>query len=190
MSTIFLSVGQCGNQLGESFWQEAAGWYGTPSRPRAPVPTTTHGSSNTKYSSTTKKTTTHGINSPLPVPTPYSLLDGTIPSILVDTEPKVIRNCTSEGSILGKQIPLEFRVVDKQGRGSNWAFGYSTATKGASQSVRQGMGDFRVGICKEKGLADTIGERIQTLIEKCDRFGGFVLLHSMAGGTGSGTSVL
>lgn len=183
MSTVFLHVGQCGNQLGQSFWQEVAGWYSPTSRPprvagTAP-PTSKH------YSS---KKETHHTKSLARLSTPYSLLDGTIPSVLVDTEPKVIRRCTGEDSVLGKGVPPQFRVAERRGRGSNWAYGYFAATKSMLEGGRQ-TGGIMLGLCEEKSLVDAVQEHIRTLVEKCDRFGGFVQLHSIAGGTGSGMNL-
>ena len=183
MSTVFLHVGQCGNQLGQSFWQEAAGWYSPTSRPPRvagpALPTSKHCS---------PKKETHHAKSLARLSTPYSLLDGTIPSILVDTEPKVIRQCTGEGSVLGKGVPEQLRVAERRGRGSNWAYGYFAATKHKLEGGRQ-TGGFRFGVSEEKTLVDTVQEHIRALVEKCDRFGGFVQLHSIAGGTGSGMSL-
>ena len=120
--------------------------------------------------------------------TPYSLLDGTLPCVLVDTETKVVRKCTGEKSLLGKKVPPDFRVVERGGRGNNWAYGYFSATGKVTESDHEKqIGGFKFGAVRERErLIDTVQERVRTLVEKCDRFGGFVQLHSVAGGTGSG----
>ena len=99
---------------------------------------------------------------------PFALLEGTLPCIMVDTEPKVVRKCSKSG-ILSLQVPPEFRIVDKTGRGNNWACGYSG---GATPSGRS--------------LVTSVQECVRKLVEKCDRFTGSMVFHSIAGGTGSG----
>lgn len=36
-------------------------------------------------------------------------------------------------------------------------------------------------------LLERVLETVREVVERCDRFGGFVVFHSVAGGTGSGT---
>ena len=100
---------------------------------------------------------------------PFSLLDGTLPCILIDTEKKVVKSCCKSG-ILSRRVPPKSKLVEKCGRGNNWAYGYYGGTK------------------ESGGLAlkDSVQECVRNLVERCDRFMGTVLLHSIAGGTGSG----
>ena len=183
MSTIFLHVGQCGNQLAQCFWQEAAGWQSPPRPGTVPSISRSVPSGKTSYSSSKAKSK----SSPSTSACPYSLLDGTLPCVLVDTEPKVIRKCTAEGTQLGKTVPPDFRVVERKGRGNNWAYGYFAATKKELVRSRQAQGlGFGVSTREQERLVDIVQERVRRLVEKCDRFGGFVQLHSIAGGTGSG----
>lgn len=172
MSTVFLHVGQCGNQVGQSFWQEAASWY-------SPARIPSHSSSKT-----TKPPST-SCSAFVAPSNPYLLLDGTLPCILVDTESKVIKKCTNEKTCLGKVIPEDCRVMERRGRGNNWAYGYFDA-KGKVVESKRHVRNFELGVNESERLVDTVQECVRRLVEKCDRFGGFLQLHSIAGGTGSG----
>ena len=182
MSTVFLHVGQCGNQLGQSFWQEEAEWYSS-SKPGAPATSRStplgrpHSSSKVCKKSSSVSRSAH-VSS-------YSLLDGTLPCVLVDTEHKVLKKCTGEKTRLGKKVPPDFRVMERKGRGNNWAYGYFAA-KGRVMEGEKLVRGFRFGVGESERLVDTVQECVRKLVEKCDRFGGFVQLHSIAGGTGSG----
>lgn len=57
-----------------------------------------------------------------------------------------------------------FNPTDGSGAGNNWSVGYSRGTQ----------------------YADEIGEMIQREVENSDNLEGITLLHSIAGGTGSG----
>ena len=144
MSSLFLHIGQCGNQVGQAFWHEVEEWYG--SRP-------------------VEQKSSHGREAHLP----FSLLDGTLPCILIDTETKVVKSCCRSG-ILSKRVPPKFKLVEKSGRGNNWAYGYYGGTRDSGE------------LC----LKDSVQDCVRKLVERCDRFMGTVLLHSIAGGTGSG----
>lgn len=154
MSFIFLHVGQCGNQLGQAFWEEAGS-----SKWRAPAQ---HPSAKASGGPKTKLPSTSLLHMP------YTLSDGFIPSILIDAEPKVIRNCAK--SNFASQIRDECVVTDKTGRGNNWAFGYH--------------GRKETGCTL--GLLERTVESVRKCLERCDRFGGFIMFHSISGGTGSG----
>ena len=184
MSTVFLHVGQCGNQLGRSFWQEVEEWYGSPHseiHPRSAAPyKVQRARPNNKLGSNPQQTTAR---SPA-----FSLLDGTLPCVLVDTETKVVRKCTGQRAPLGNRVPPKFRVIERGGRGNNWAYGYFSAVGREVKSGR-GIGGFEIGSTEEgKCLQGSVQECVRRLVEKCDRFGGFLQLHSIAGGTGSGLS--
>lgn len=183
MSTIFLQVGQCGNQLGHSFWQEVVEWYGIPysgTLPRSVVRSNVQSGKPNKPRNKSSSSVSNQFN------LPYSLLDNTLPCILVDTETKVVRKYTGEKTLLGKKIPSEFRVIERGGRGNNWAYGYFNAV-GKELKIEKQIRGFKFGSTDEgKCLRGNVQECVRRLVEKCDRFGGFVQLHSIAGGTGSG----
>ena len=87
-------------------------------------------------------------------------------SVLIDTEVKAVTDVLQErtGSDLWK---YDRRSIWAEGCGSrnNWAYGYSQNGFAAKTEVM---------------------DRLQHQAEKCDRFGGFLLFQSLAGGTGSG----
>ena len=62
---------------------------------------------------------------------------------------------------------------DKAGRGNNWAYGY-----------HGGVG--RRGDGCGQDLLERVLDLVRKVVERCDRFSGFIMLHSIAGGTGSG----
>ncbi|XP_065068477.1 tubulin delta chain-like [Rhopilema esculentum] len=92
--------------------------------------------------------------------------DLTARAVLVDTEPKVINQC-----ILGSEkyggwsFSRNNTFHKKQGSGNNWAQGYE-----------------RYG----KEVAHEIIDLTRKEVEKCDLLGGFLVIMSLAGGTGSG----
>lgn len=230
MSTVYLQLGQCGNQLGLAFWEEASTpkWssayntshsYGDSKRLASnkppppwtassrPLPPGSGGRVSSSSSVSSKPDTSRGkppssfsvsgaggkkassdsvTANPLPLGTrgratpassyptviPFTLTDGSVPCVMVDTEPKVIRRCldVKHGSVLAHRLPKECCVWDKAGRGNNWAYGY------------HGSGT------SERGLVERVREAIRKVVERCDRFSGFVVFHSISGGTGSGSS--
>ena len=164
MSFIFLHVGQCGNQLGQAFWEEAGSskW------------TAVHKpSAKTHIAQKTRPSLPNAFMPPIP----YTLCDGFIPCVLVDAEPKPIRSCltacgSSRSAFSRRRVREECIVTERMGRGSNWAYGYH--------------GRSRLGSPHEQSLLDRTMEAVRKSLERCDRFGGFVMFHSIAGGTGSG----
>lgn len=108
-------------------------------------------------------------------------MDGSIPCVLVDTELKVIRRCLDRklgsSSLLSRRVREECCVSDKAGRGNNWAYGYY----GRKGEMEGGRGE---------ALSERVCEAVRRVVERCDRFSGFLMLHSIAGGTGSGMSIL
>ncbi len=178
MSTIFLHVGQCGNQLGEAFWQGVEEASAPPDRLGSISLKKVPPQPERSRSLQTGQPARH---------LPFSLLDGTLPCILVDTEPKVVRRIT-KGGVLSTKIPPEFRLVERAGRGNNWACGYHGNSHVASQ-VKLRSGRFG-GRGEETQLKESVMGCVRKLVEKCDRFTGSVLFHSLAGGTGSGSLAL
>ncbi|XP_065891229.1 tubulin delta chain-like isoform X2 [Dysidea avara] len=95
MSTLFVSVGQCGNQVGSSFWEQVLNWNKTEGLERHAV----------------KK-----------AHTPFVHHSGSLPWIMVDSEGKVVRSCLSKR--VGQLVPPENKLSHRRGYGSNWALGY------------------------------------------------------------------
>ncbi|KAG8122644.1 hypothetical protein E2320_018152, partial [Naja naja] len=87
-------------------------------------------------------------------------------AVLVDMEPKVINQTLSFASRTGNwRYGPQSAFCQKQGSGNNWAHGY--CVHGSKHE-------------------DVIMNLIRKEAEKCDRLGGFLMIMSMAGGTGSG----
>ncbi|XP_034290468.1 tubulin delta chain [Pantherophis guttatus] len=87
-------------------------------------------------------------------------------AVLVDMEPKVINQTLSFASRTGNwRYGPQSAFCQKQGSGNNWAHGY--CVHGPKHE-------------------DAIMNLIQKEAEKCDRLSGFLMIMSMAGGTGSG----
>jgi hypothetical protein len=114
------------------------------------------------------------LSNSIPAHISFALTDGSVPCVMVDTEPKVIRRCLdvkhSGSTVLMNRVSQDSCVWDKAGRGNNWAYGYH----GSGASGCDGT------------LLDRVQETVRKVVERCDRFSGFVMFHSMAGGTGSG----
>ena len=84
-------------------------------------------------------------------------------AIFVDTEPKVI-NSILKNPNLSPLIKPSNTFSTHDGRGNNWAFGYS----------------------KQDGLETLVLDALRREAETCDFYQGSFMLHSVGGGTGSG----
>ena len=149
MSVIYVQIGQCGNQVGQYFWKEALGIVGNDKR-KCEVKSAKHLEYGERLSSLLT----------------YS---GKLPLILLDSEAKPARALHASRE-LGQFIREENVIIDKTGRGGNWAFGYSGGKRGG----------------RKNELLEQATERYRREMERCGRFSGTVVFHSLAGGTGSG----
>ena len=106
MSTVFVSVGQCGNQIGHSFWEAILNW------------------NKTEDKHTVKKSVkdSHFI--------PFMKRNGDVPWIMVDSERKVVRGCLSKR--VSRIVPTTNRLSHRKGYGGNWALGYCEQKKEGS----------------------------------------------------------
>ena len=87
-------------------------------------------------------------------------------AVMIDMESKAISQTLSEANKSGKwTYPTGQQFCQKRGSGNNWAHGF----------LEHGPKS-----------AERVLEMVQREVEKCDRFGGFLILLSLAGGTGSG----
>ena len=87
-------------------------------------------------------------------------------AVLIDMEPKVVHASLRRAKRSGRwRYDAKGTIAFESGSGNNWARGYNTY--GA--------------LVRETAL-----ELIRRETERCDHFGGFLLLQSMAGGTGAG----
>ena len=146
MSIITVQVGQCGNQLGSSFFQTLLEEVKDSSELiRQRVVDTYFQRHNEKADCLSPN------------------------AVLVDMEPKVVQNCLSTKKQTHSGIVWNYdessAFYKQGGSGNNWALGY-----------------YYYG--EEEYHATT--EIIQRQLEKIDYFGGFQVLQSLAGGTGSG----
>ncbi|XP_032674365.1 tubulin epsilon chain-like isoform X2 [Odontomachus brunneus] len=165
---VTVQIGQCGNQIGSAFWPLALHEYG--------IQTT--GNVNLLKIQRTHvkhiKDLSDGFSSFFHVPGSVdsmhfqSVADLNTAkvrarSVLIDMEDSVVSRF--------KQGPLR-RLFDQTcvvtnypGSGNNWAVGYHVHYR-----------EYR----------DRLEESIRHTVEKCDRLHGFLLMHSLGGGTGSG----
>lgn len=87
-------------------------------------------------------------------------------AVLVDMEPKVIGQTLSRAAHSGRwRYGPHSHFCQKQGSGNNWAYGYSVH-----------------GPKHEEAVMNLIRKEV----EKCDSLSGFLVVMSLAGGTGSG----
>lgn len=132
MSCVILQVGQCGNQIGECFWNRV-----------------------------------DELNEPGYV---FKQYDGYYRSVAVDTEPKVLKGFCNTRRTGGITFRNENVIMDRSGRGNNWAFGYYG----------------RKNESEEKNIFGRTMRAMRKEIERCDSYCGTLLIHSLSGGTGSG----
>jgi len=96
--------------------------------------------------------------------------DGKFPAVNVDTERKVVRKLWNE---FGTRYNKNSLITGVKGCGSNWAVGYYGNKDSHDESL---FGRTLEAIRKES--------------ERCSSFSGIILIHSLAGGTGSGLGSL
>jgi hypothetical protein len=101
-------------------------------------------------------------------------------AVLVDSEPKVIKHIADD-----KNISFVFdqpnMIHTQNGRGNNWALGYSATYKENQSEV----GAFSNGD-DSPALYERVLESLRKEAERADFFLGTMLVHSLGGGTGSG----
>jgi hypothetical protein len=98
---------------------------------------------------------------------------GYINSFLIDSEEKVVSKFFKDEKI-GKYFFPNINVVKNiNGRGNNWALGYNT--------------DY-IERSRENNLVSEAYGMILKYIEKCEFINGFIFIHSLNGGTGSGVT--
>jgi tubulin delta len=101
-------------------------------------------------------------------------------AVLVDSEPKVIKNIIDDKNISFVFDRASQMFYSQNGRGNNWALGYSSTYR-----ENEGM----AGFTKEDShtpLYERAMEALRREAEHADYFLGTFLVHSLAGGTGSG----
>ncbi|XP_072163377.1 tubulin delta chain-like [Diadema setosum] len=153
MSIVTVQLGQCGNQIGLSFFQTLMSDIshdGLASRKK----------DNHEYQSESLEKFFYQSELKPESATP------TARAVMVDMESKVIQNTVTTAKQSGKwRYPTRQQFCRKRGAGNNWADGFYGHGAEAEEKVM---------------------EMVQREVEKCERFGGFLSLMSVAGGTGSG----
>ena len=87
-------------------------------------------------------------------------------SVLVDTEPRVVRGAASVGvAARGWRFDSSMIVCRQSGAANNWAHGFAMAGP---------------------VLCDDMLDAVRREVEMADAIGGFSVIQSLAGGTGSG----
>jgi len=96
-----------------------------------------------------------------------------IKSFGIDSEMKVLNKYLLDDQLKTYYILEKNLIKNSSGRGNNWALGYDMEFKEFKQ---------------EKSLVQEAFEKLENFIEKCDFLKGFLFIHSMYGGTGSGVT--
>lgn len=190
---ITLQVGQCGNQIGGEFWKQLCLEHGIdadgtlqelPAIPPSPTTAEAIASSSTSLSSPRKvplwqasNTSRNATTAAMAAPATAALVDDRkdvffyqsdddryIPrALLIDLEPRVVNKLAHHNQRLFNPENI-FVAQEGGGAGNNWASG------------------FRQGEEHHEQVLDMIDRES----DNSDSLEGFVLCHSIAGGTGSG----
>lgn len=162
--TITLQAGQCGNQVGLEYWNQLASEHGIlPDGSPTPYP---HLGDQPEFNGSNSSTKNQREDRPELFFTISDTGKYTPRSILVDLEPSVINKATNTLPMFNpRNIHLS-----KMGNGAanNWQRGYS------------------YGLQYEEELMELIDREC----DKCENLSNFQLIHSVAGGTGSGMGSL
>ena len=180
---IQLQVGQCGNQIGGEFWKQLCLEHGInpgdgtlKELPSTTTTTTTNPSSapNSTYSSSGGSSTSHAIATGEDMVVVDDRKDVffyqsdddryTPRALLMDLEPRVVLHKLAHSNQKLFNPENVFCSHDGGGAGNNWASGY-----------RQGQ-EFH----------EQVFDMMDREADNSDSLEGFVLCHSIAGGTGSG----
>lgn len=165
---IHIQVGQCGNQIGEKFWEsilaehgiDHGGYY------RGSKPANDLGRSRVYFNETERG---RGAAEGAAVSSRSGETRYLPRALCVDLEPGVIQSMQSERGPLRQLIAPSSFIHGINGASNNWARGHYT--EGAE-------------------LIGDVMERLHKQIEGCDRLQGFQVCHSIGGGTGSGLGTL
>lgn len=101
---------------------------------------------------------------------PLSHRDGKLRCVCVDSESKVIGHNYYDDTRRRGLYREANMVAGQKGRGNNWALGY------------HGFG----GETEDTSLLHRTMDSLRMEVERCDNYAGTIVVHSLAGGTGSG----
>lgn len=157
-SVVVVQVGQCGNQLGECLWEALS------------------------------VCTNNGKE-----PSPFFSANGKARCVLVDSEPKVVQGVQQRQPDL---FQSGASVSGQCGRGNNWGLGYHGVTSETSKRDPSRAKAKVFSVAKDQRLDDKafIGKAIHAIHRELQRVEGghtleaILLIHSLAGGTGSGVT--
>ena len=156
MSIVTLQIGQCGNQIGGQFFSTIVEDLQLQKSADQGKPNETGDPPNDSYGD-------ECLHRFFSVSRDEAW---TARSVLVDMEPKAIAQTVADARRSGCwSYSTGNQLCQKRGSGNNWAHGFC-----------------RHGPAIEKRFMDMV----QREAEKCDRLDGFLVLMSLAGGTGSG----
>ncbi|ORX77211.1 tubulin nucleotide-binding domain-like protein [Anaeromyces robustus] len=163
--SIFIQVGQCGNQIGWRFWDLALKEHAqvNPKGIYDEAMSSLFRNVDSKTGRDIDPISNLSINAPSTFIKQHKISDLRARCVLIDMEENVINQIKS--SPQGFLFRDDQMIMSNSGSGNNWAVGYS-----------------------EYGTAyhDTLLEAIRRQAETCDSLQSFILCHSIGGGTGSG----
>jgi len=196
---VVLSVGQCGNQVAGELWARVEAEVTAQGLP--PLPPGAPGRSAEARRPLDEGELSSFVRHESGSGRPRAR------AVMVDTEPRVVEALAGSSPLL-ERAP---RCVAHSGRGNNWAAGYrgpegtrprrngsgprwgSVAQpdndEGTGRPRWQGALEIHAGQMhdnRERGVADRAIDAVRRELEACDGTPDVVLLHSLAGGTGSG----
>ncbi len=154
---IQVHVGQCGCQLGDEFWWQLREGGFEPGGPSAAAASASKRSSGGALPSSSASFSSPSSSDSSSSSAGNSSTSPPSPAVFVDSEPKVVQHLRCPPRPDGV-------VFEQNGRGNNWAFGYSGSAS----------------------LCDGALEAIRREVERRDVVRGFNLVHGLSGGTGSG----
>ncbi|CAI5759156.1 unnamed protein product [Candida verbasci] len=163
--TITLQVGQCGNQVGLQYWQQLASEHGINNDGSCkPWPQI---EDELQFQYNNQRTYQHSKTYREDHPELFFTLSEssnkyTPRSILIDLEPSVVNKCLNNLSMIN---PRNVHLSEQgNGAANNWLNGYQYGNENSENLLNL----------------------IDRELDKCDNLSNFQLLHSVAGGTGSG----
>jgi hypothetical protein len=116
-------------------------------------------------------------------------------AVFVDSEPKVVAPLVADaGAARVAWLPKSAAVYDHNGRGNNWAWGYTSVASRLGVSAADGAGGDAGGATAVRGAAGGARtplvaralDAVRLHAERMGRFEGVLLVHSLGGGTGAG----
>lgn len=166
MSTVYIHVGQCGNQIGQEFWTRTA-------------------TLSLQCPNTRRVLWTPG--------GPGRDQGGHIRGVFIDGERKVLQKLYDLSRRKAGREKLKFGhgnlLSSAKGCGSNWAMGFHkmpTEKVVSPWKLNAYSYSYEFDYGEDNDVLKASMESIRHEVEACDCFSGFVTCHSLGGGTGSG----